>query len=51
MRKINKHLEAIREELHRQGKDLPPDEWKELLEELQADIEGHLGAIEDEAEA
>jgi hypothetical protein len=48
MAKINVPLEAVRDELHNQGKNLKPSEWKELLEELQADIVGHLDAIKEE---
>ncbi len=43
-------LEAVRNALHDAGKDLSPSEWKELLEELNADIDGHLDAIREEAE-
>jgi len=43
-------LEKVRAALHDAGKDMPPDEWKSLLEELSADIECHLDAIREEAE-
>jgi hypothetical protein len=41
-------LEAVRNELNKQGEKLSPAEWIELLEELSADIEGHLEASREE---
>lgn len=40
-------IEKVRNALHDAGKDLSPDEWKTLLEEIGADIDGHLDAIEE----
>ncbi len=40
-----KPLDAVRDALHEAGKDMNPSQWRELLEELGADIEGHLDAI------
>lgn len=42
-------LEKVRNVLHDVGKNMKPAEWKELLEELEADITGHLDAIREEA--
>ncbi len=44
-----KALETVRNALHDAGKDLSPAEWKELLQELSADIDGHLDAVREEA--
>lgn len=47
---IAQRLKDVRDALHEASKDLPPEQWKELLEELGADIDGHLDAIREEAE-
>jgi len=45
-----KVVEAFRKLLHHHCKDMPPDEYREVLEEISADIEGHLDALKEEAE-
>ncbi len=47
-KKIEKLHEQVRDALDNAGKGLSPVEWKELLEELSADIEGHLEAVKEE---
>ena len=46
--KIQKLHDQVRDALDRAGEKLSPAEWKELLEELSADIEGHLEAVKEE---
>jgi len=48
MNKLEKRIEQVREALHEAGHGLPVADWKELLEEIHADIEGHLEAIREE---
>lgn len=48
--KVENKLNMVRNCLANAGKNLSPADWKELLEELGADIEGHLDAIREEAE-
>lgn len=36
--------------MHQQVKDMPPAQFKEVLEELMAEFEGQLGALKDEEE-
>lgn len=48
MNKIDKRIEQVREALHAAGHGLPAADWKKLLEEIAADIEGHLDAIREE---
>lgn len=47
---LQRKLDHVRDALHQAGKDLPPADWKALLEELDADIDGHLDAISEEGE-
>lgn len=47
---IYQRIEKVRDVLNDVGKDLSPSEWKELLEEIGADIDGHLDAIREEEE-
>jgi hypothetical protein len=43
-------VEAVRDTLHEQCKDMRPVEYKEVLEELLTDIEGNLEALKEENE-
>jgi hypothetical protein len=43
-------LDRVRDALHKAGEGMSPAQWKELLEELGADIDGHLDALREEAE-
>lgn len=47
--KVEKRIERLRDALDSTGRDLSPTEWKELLEVIEADIQGHLEAIKEEA--
>ena len=49
-KKLSERVDQVREALDEAGRDLSPEDWKELLEEIAADIEGHLDAIREEAE-
>jgi hypothetical protein len=44
-------VEAVRDTLHEQCKDMRPVEYKEVLEELLTDIEGNLEALKEENES
>lgn len=46
--KLKKRLEAVRVAIHNNVEDLPPKEYKEVLEELTTDIEGRLEALAEE---
>ena len=46
---MKEKLESVRRALHEAGKNLSPADWKALLEELHADITGHLDAVEEES--
>ena len=46
---VEARIEKVRDALDDAGKGLSPEEWKDLLEEISADIEGHLDAIQEEA--
>ncbi len=48
MNKLDRRIEQVREALHEAGHGLPVADWKNLLEEIAADIEGHLDAIREE---
>ena len=48
MNKLDKRIEQVREALHEAGHGLSVPDWKKLLEEIAADIEGHLDAIKEE---
>jgi len=41
-------VQAVRDTLHYHCKDMPPDEYREVLEEISADIEGNLDALNEE---
>ena len=41
-------LEQVRNALHLAVKDLPPDEYRKVLEELSCDVEGRLEALSEE---
>lgn len=41
---VDSRLEKVREALHEAGKYLSPRDWLDLLEELSADIDGHIDA-------
>jgi hypothetical protein len=45
---MTRAIDRIRDVLHEQTKDMKPEEYKELLEELAADIDGNLEALLDE---
>lgn len=45
---IAERVEIVRNALHEAGKDLSPADWKALLEEIGADIDGHLDAVREE---
>jgi hypothetical protein len=47
---VEKAVEALRNTLHEECKDMPPEQFKEVLEEFSADIEGHLEGLKEEAE-
>lgn len=47
---VRDRLNKVRDALHEAGQELLPDDWKSLLEELGADVDGHLDAIREEAE-
>lgn len=46
---VTDRVEIVRNALHRAGKDLQPEDWKAVLEEIGADIDGHLEAIKEES--
>ncbi len=46
----NDPLEKVRKALHEAGNGLSRPEWKALLEEIGADVDGHLDAIREEEE-
>lgn len=50
MSKKDKAVEAIRNAIHENCKDMTPRDFQDVLEEIDADIEGHIGAIKEEAE-
>lgn len=47
--KLRLKVDQVRDAIHEAGNDLSPEEWKEVLEELGADIDSHLDAIREEA--
>jgi hypothetical protein len=46
--KIDKAVNAVRDALHAACKDMPPSEYKQVLEELSSDLTGNLDALRDE---
>jgi len=46
--KLDKRIENVRDALNEAGHGLSVPDWKELLETIAADIEGHLDAIKEE---
>lgn len=47
---VNAAIEAIRDKMHDECKALKPAQFKEVLEEISADIDGHLEALKEEGE-
>ena len=45
---VKKAVQAVRDELAQQGRDMSPADWKELLEEVLTDVEGYLDAVKEE---
>lgn len=43
-------IDSIRDAIHEQVKDMPPDQYKEFLEELLTDTEASLGSLKEEQE-
>jgi hypothetical protein len=41
-------VEAVRETLHHECKDMSPKDYLAVLEELAADIDGNIDAVKDE---
>lgn len=47
---VNAAIEAIRDKMHDECKDLQPAQFKEVLVEISADIDGHLESLKEEGE-
>ena len=43
-------IQQVRTALDQAGRGLEPADWKTLLEEIGADIDGHLDAIREESD-
>jgi hypothetical protein len=50
MTKLVRAVENVRDVIHENCKDMSPSDFKAVLEELSCDIEGQLGALNEESD-
>jgi hypothetical protein len=48
MASVRRAIDSVRDALDAACREMPPAEYKQVLEELVTDFEGHLDALKDE---